>query len=353
MRTLILALLFSFLTIPAHAYLLAVGHYTGDTDNNNVDIQLSTTCDNGCTDFAPDLVIIKCNIADNPVFATTAMTAGNSCIFNGTACNLTTAILNLTGASNNGFRVGTDARVQGDSTGTKVCYYMAVKDDGKADFTVGSYTGQAGCTDSCDVCFGTGAGCEYTNTSTSGSADFTPGMVYLHRNGTSQPCWRTSSMTGDFACNMNNAACASNKIQSFASNGFQHGGNAQAYVDGATYYYFAFKDVSGFTTSGTYNTGAAKEDNTNVTVGFLPDFVILKGNSATAHYTARFKGESGDASFNNTAAEAANQIQNLTGASNNGFQIGTSDVVQEVNTDFYWWAILIQAVTGVTTQILN
>ena len=89
-------------------------------------------------------------------------------------------------------------------------------------------------------------------------------------------------------------------------------------------------------TSGTY-TGDAT-DNRAITVGFQPDFVIVK-DTGNGEGAARSSSMTGDVSkpMGSATAFAADHIQSLTAT---GFTIGTNNRVNRNNRDYHWVAFM-------------
>jgi len=264
--------------------------------------------------FKPDLVIIKADIGNYAVFRTSAMSdAQGTAYFAPNAENFANGITSL---DNDGFTVGTNPNVNA----ANVRYtWVAFKDNGASDFKVGSYTGDG-----------------QNNHSITG-VGFRPDLVIIKGNRNSYGCWKTSTMTGEvtqFFYNSNQLT--SNLIRTLEADGFQVGISAEVNSSSGTYWYIAFKEVTGKLKVGSYE-GNGSDDRSITGIGFKPDFVFLKGaNNTTAQYGVLRSNQSyGDESqifsnFSNTT----NEVQSLEA---DGFQVGSSARVNE-NGKIYFYA---------------
>lgn len=191
---------------------LAVGTYVGDGLDNR-DITISPA-------FQPGLVVITGEHDDSNAMRLSAMTGDASLFFSftGTGSNLIQAM------NANGFQVGTSVRVN-DGTGGTVDYYpLAVKDvTGYA--ASGTYTATGSPTDGLEITVG-----------------FQPDLVLVKADtNVGGAIFRTSAMTGDFACQIPASACAANQIQSFTTTGFTIGTSVTVQSASVKYWWYAIK----------------------------------------------------------------------------------------------------------------
>jgi len=258
--------------------------------------------------FAPDLVIVKDNIANYMLFRTSMM-AGDSTAYMavGTA-NITAAITSLTA---DGFTLGTGALLNtSGNTYHWQAFGNAYRPDtkkGAADFAIGEYyTG----------------GADDTNI---GGVPFQMDYLAVKRNGASAGAYRTSDQVGDISSLYSSSAETSNIIQALNPTGFQIGTNNSVALAGGLYRWFGFKNSSTFKV-GTY-TGNGVDGRAVSSVGFQPDLVWTKaagtGNGVTRPVTL-----AGDSSqYFSNVANAAGKIKSLT---SDGFTVGTG---AEANTN--------------------
>jgi hypothetical protein len=215
--------------------------------------------------------------------------------------------------NSNGFQVGV-AR----NTNTANFAYAAICDNGNNDFAVGTYAGDG--TD---------------NRAITISPSFTPEFVYIVPSSSGVGVWRgeTAHASADDSSAINSpSSSAANQIQSFASGSFTVGTVMNA---GATdYYYLAIKGNALAMATGSF-TGDTN-DSRDVTVGFQPQIVFIKGDSATEEGSWRLASHSGDDSFCDTGVGATNIIQAF-GATT--FQVGTDACANENTVTMFWAAI--------------
>lgn len=306
---LLLVLLFAN---PALAYKFASGSYTGNiTDNRNIVISSTTTP--SVTSFQPNVVFVKCDSTTSMMWATSAMPADLSFTLSTSTIG---AADNIQAFNSTGFQVGTDTRVNANGV---PCWYLALANDSNNDLSVGSYTGN-------------GVDPQAITTSPA----FQPEVVFVQKVAASAAQMMVNTTGTDLTCYMTAAGCNGDRIQSFHANGFNVGGNAQANQSTNTFYYLTIKAVSGSTASGSY-TGNTSDNRQITTLGFKPEFMFIKGNSATVTACGRFKDHSGDDSIITTnIASAVNQIQNFL---SNGFEVGTAACTNENTITMYWYAI--------------
>jgi len=289
-----------------------VGTYTGNGSDNRSITGIG---------FQPDFVYVKGG-SNEAVARFLANGAGNSL---GMATGVAEFADGIQAFETDGFQVGTDARANANGT---IYYYLAIEDNGDTDVKIGNYTGNG--TDNHDI---SGVG-------------FQPDMVMIKQvDGTGTPVIRMAN-TGDDTCRMPANANFADGIQSLGADGFQVGTNARVNTNNGVYAYLAIKNVSGEFIVGTY-TGNAADDRDITGLGFTPDAVMVKGNSATAPIF-RNSSMSGDTAGPNTAAAfLANAIQAFGSGS---FQVGTDSSTNANAIAFYYFAIKNVAPAGTTTS---
>ncbi len=261
--------------------------------------------------FQPDMVIIKGTAGTNSVWAVSSSAPDTTLWFEQALAPVADCIQAF---ESDGFQIGADAKV---NTALAPYRYIAFKNDGKGDFVVGSYTGNA--VDDREI---TGVG-------------FQPEMVILKSGTTNTARWKPASMGNTSSKRFTPNADDANVIQALSSDGFQIGTDASSNGSGVPYYYAAFKAVSGFATSGVY-TGNGTDNTDITTAGFQPDYVWVKAaiNLRGVHKSASNTGEP-TMRFNAAADDATNVVQAFgTG----GFQVGTDAQVNTSGTVYHYMA---------------
>jgi hypothetical protein len=264
--------------------------------------------------FQPQLVIIKADTTagTGPIWKSSAMPSSNSAYFTATANN-TGSVIQF---DSDGFTVSASTEVNTAGAVWKWIAFAGSDCSSNGTFCVGTYTGNGAA----------------TQTITTG---FAPDLVWVKRSTAVTANWRSSAM----ATNIGQYFIATNQdttgtlYTTLNSNGFTVGSTNN--VSGATYYYVAFKQVSGALNVGSY-TGDGT-DNRNITgVGFVPNFVFVKNANAATAVAGVFNitDSYGDySSFFTDTASAANYIQALQ---TDGFQVGSaSNVNGSGNTIYY------------------
>jgi hypothetical protein len=288
----------------AATFSIQTGYYVGNASDNKAITGLG---------FSPDMVLIKDNTAGGNagvLLKTSSMPSETTLTLAETDAVLTTNTIQS--LDSDGFTIGTNVDV---NTANEFYYYVAF--DGSdcsasGTFCVGSYTGNG------------------TSQSLT-SVGFQPDLVMIKRSGATQGVWKSSSMAGTTSNYFDNVnQLASGGITSLDATGFSVGSNAAVNTASNTYYFVAFKEVSGAMDVGTY-TGNATDNRTITSANdagltFNPDFLWVKAaNPATAvpgvfsireHYADR-------SSLFTDAASAANNIQTLK-TSGGGFEVGTT-----------------------------
>lgn len=287
-----------------------VGTYTGTGSSNPIT----------GVGFQPDLVIIK-GSGQRLIFRSASFAGDATATLGGALSNFTGGITSL---DSDGFTLGTNT--MSNNSGTTF-YYATFKDDDNT-FAYGTYTGN-GSSQSI-----TGLG-------------FQPNYVVVKQgSNTQRGRWTTTSMGTNKTMPTENSATESGSITSLDSDGFSVGSNAQVNANTASYFWFAFKTTSNQFAEGTY-TGTGVDLLDITTVGFQSDMIMIGGDAAVEK-ALRFSSNSGDSSFGGfgTNATAADIIQSIL---SNGFDIGTSNTVNTLATNYYWACIKIPVSGGAAT----
>lgn len=264
--------------------------------------------------FSPDLVIIKGNTGQPGVFSSRMMGGDSSAYLDAPSTNIAGAITALRPDS---FAIGTDATV--NSPG--VTYHWTVfgnawkpdTNSGATDFMIGAYYGNG--LDSRDI----------------GRLPFSPDMLAVKRNNTTQGVWRTSEHVGDSSSFFTATPDNSNRVQAFNPDGFEVGTLAEVNSANSVYWYFAFATSSTFSV-GTYSgTGIAQD----VSVGFTPYHTWVKHTGST-QAVMRPNTVVGDGAL--PFVNAAQVADAITGTTNDGFAVGTAAETNTSGADNYRYA---------------
>ena len=281
---------------------IKTGSYTGDGSASQAITGIG---------FQPDVVLIKRSGASNGVIRSSTVAGNLTKDVFASAAMFAGGILSL-GAD--GFTVGPDARV---NTAANTYFYLALQ-AAASDLKVGTYIG-----DGIDDRNITGVG-------------FQPDVVIVYQEASFFPVWRSSDVPGDLTLTFGTNAPADNRIQMFQADGFQVGNATTVNANLVTHHYIAVKKAAGLLNTLTYAGNAT--DNRDLTgLGFLPDFVTIRGGGTTTVQGAvRYGAEVGDNSMVWDSAEGVNRIQALQA---DGFQIGTSTAVNVSGVTYYAFAL--------------
>ena len=175
---------------------------------------------------------------------------------------------------------------------------------------------------------------------------FLPNLVLVKGDTSAWAVWRTSTMAaGDCAYFTRYRANFPNAIQAFGANGFQVGTDVTVNANGVVYYYSAFRDTGGDDFQvGTY-TGDGNDDRNIVGLGFRPTVVWTKADD-TEPAVWRIDENIGDDSLH--FLSPANAADNIQGFVADGFQVGTDNQVNELNS-VYHYAAFCDAVIHIQT----
>ena len=221
------------------------------------------------------------------------------------------------------FQVGSAAGT--NNSGTTYYWFALGGDD--TEIKVGTYTGNA--TDNRGI---TGVG-------------FAPELLIIKGADNGYANMRFGT-TGDSSQFFGDVANIANYIQSLDADGFTVGTGNSINNNTITYYYVAVKAVSGQTKVGTY-TGNATDPQAITGVGFLPELVWVKANSASYQLQWTNTGRSDDTS--DTAINAANYADGIQTLGSDGFSVGAAARVNNNTTPYYYYAIKSASTTAVKT----
>jgi hypothetical protein len=279
---------------------MATGSYAGDgADNRTITVG-----------FQPDFVMVK-DGGNREGVARSSSISGDLSKPMGSLTAL--AADNIQSFTANGFVVGTANRV--NSSG-RTYHWVAFKSNSQA-MKVGTYNGN-GTTQAI-----TGLG-------------FSPELVILMGNNAQRAVSRFSGMSRSYGFDASTGVTTG--ITSLDADGFSVGAAAEANSNGIAYHYVAFNNVANSINVSSYP-GNNTDDRNLATVGFQPEYVMLRGDdSATARSAnARPSSLAGDSTLLfTTTASGTNRIQALQ---SNGFQVGTSTDVNANSVTYYSLAV--------------
>lgn len=291
-----------------------VGQYTGN----------ATSPRKITTGFQPSFVIVKRTTAIGGHFHT-ASQPGNESVYLHNAVRDTSGNF-IRDFASDGFNVG-HTGTTGDNVSGAVYNFIAFKTTSGV-FAEGTYAGDA------------------TDNRSISSLGFQPDLV-LVKNATNATANNTNSVMnlqesyGDSGSVLTATANTVNTIQALEADGFQIGTHAYVNNTGDTYYWVAFKGVTNYSASGTYEmdvgsyTGTGSSFSVN-TLSFKPDLVIIKSNvaSQSAFRTSMMHGDI-TAYLGAATADFAGGITSLNA---DGFSLGNNPGVNTSGVTYQWQA---------------
>jgi hypothetical protein len=269
--------------------------------------------------FQPDYVMIKSSTnAGAAVFKTSAMPANTIAFTTATADNTGT---NIT-LNSDGFSVGTLVNV---NTANVLYYYVAVGGSdcsSTGNFCVGTYTGNGASPRDINV-------------------GFVPTVAIVKQSTAVAANFRLASEPNNETLFLTSTArnTTGAYIQSFGSNYFRVGATNNTNL--ATYYYVTFKDTAGSFSQGTY-TGNGTDDRNITGLGYTPNFVLVKNassNQATGRNPVMNFTESYGDNSSYIGSLTANVVDGIQQLQNDGFQVGSSNFVNQNTSTIYWFTI--------------
>ncbi len=230
------------------------------------------------------------------------------------------------------FDIGSTINVSGKRYGYTVV--NAASGNFDDNFAVGSYAGDN--TDNRNISLG--------------GPTWNPDMlVIVKTGGAGQPIWRSSTHSGDLAASFNATADSANWIQSLnpGAGNFQVGSHANVNASGATYYWVAFKNLTGAITNGTYVGNVTNDRDITMTDAFRPDYLWTKlggAQQSANHYIHQDAGNVGQIFIGNYNTNSINT------SNSNGFRIDNSAYVNSNTWTYHYFALKSRfGGTGVTS----
>lgn len=272
--------------------------------------------------FAPDLVLIKDNAANQAVFRTRQMPGDATAYMASATADFTGGITSLDG---DGFSVGTSTIV---NTNGNTYHWQAFgnaynpdTNSGATDFAMGAYYGSS------------------NDSRTIADMPFQPDLVALKRGGTSAGTFRTSAVSGDLSSFFAATTETANVIQSLTPNGFQVGTNATVNSSGSVYRWFAFRAGTNFSVGSYTGNGT---NGLQVPAPFWSDLIWIKRSTAVAGVQLPSTLTGGNAQY---FLNTANAPAMITGINASGFTVGTSTSTN-TNGGVYRYAVWRVPPTG-------
>lgn len=284
---------------------MATGSFTGNATARSIS-------DVG---FAPDLVMVKCDVAQFAVFRT-SLVAGDSTMVLANQTSIADAITSL---DSDGFSLGTNARVNASGA---TCHWQAfgnaynpVTRTGAADFMIGAYTGNG------------------IDDRSITAMPWQPDFITIKRHANAANAnWRSSQHSGDVTSLFTGTADTAGIVRALEPNGFQIGTNSVSNANGGLYQWFAFRTGANFKL-GTYTgTGAAQSI---TSLGIQPELLWIKRttNSAGILRPSTMVGN-GAQLFTNTA----NASGVFSGFTPDGFSLMGNNASSNANGGIYRYA---------------
>lgn len=174
-------------------------------------------------------------------------------------------------------------------------------------------------------------------TTTISGLGFQPSLVIVKSDqaGSKGGMFYTSSMPANNGAYLSSATA--NSVLAFegmTSDGFTVGTDTDTNASGVIFQYTAFSGTGTNFQVGSYS-GDATDDRLIDTVGFQPDLVIVKGDTASTSVWRSSAMPTGVSMYFSATASSTNMIQGLGAA---GFQIGTDATVNTAGVTFYYVA---------------
>lgn len=213
-----------------------------------------------------------------------------------------------------------------NGSGKRYGYTVVTAASGNYDdnFAVGSYAGDTTQDD--------------RNISLGGAAWNPNVMVVVRTGGASVPIWRSSTHSGDLASSFISMADSSNWIQNLSPSlgNFQVGNHANVNATGSTYYWVAFKNLTGSITNGTYQGNGQNDQDITMNDAFRPDYVWtrLGGTQVAANHFIHQDGNNVGQIF--LGNYGTNMINTSTAS---GFRIDNSAYVNSNPWYYHYFAL--------------
>jgi len=287
-----------------------VGSYTGNGTSKSIDT----------VGFQPNLVIVKSNTTNLPVWRSSSMSNNNAAYFSAT--NNDTGGTIFTTLDSTGFSVGSSALT---NTGSGTYYFIAFQNYSNI-LTVGTYAGD---------------GVDNKTISTG----FQPDFVWVKGADLAsarQTVYAVKESNTNYASSFTDTANAATFIKTLDSTTFTLGTGVNVNTSLKNYYWVAFKGATDPTPSGTFTMTSGTYAGSGVArsisgLGFRPDLVIIKHNDLAVDRLAVFRtsmmGGDNTSFFGSTGSNLTGCITSLD---SDGFSLGTETYVN-ASTDTYYW----------------
>lgn len=290
---------------------MQTGYYVGDGVDNRAITGVG---------FQPELVLIKDdtgNGVDGVIWKSSSMSGETSALWAEAQSDIASdAIQSL---DSDGFTLGTNSDVNGANIRLTWIAFTGSDCTSSGTFCVGNYTGDG------------------TSSHAITTVGFQPNFVMVKRTGTAGGVFRTSSMSTNVGVNFapNNEVTDGTLFQTLDSTGFTVGSSASVNTSTLTYRFIAFKTTTNAFAVGTFTgTGSSQ----SITVGFRPQYVMVKNANATTASQAGFNLTETSGDYTGMVGDTPNQTGWITSLDSNGFTVGTAAGANESGKTIYWYA---------------
>ncbi len=290
-----------------HALEVATGSYVGNGIDNRTVTGVA---------FAPEVVLVasEASLQREAVLRTAAMPGDLSCELT-SKCDVN----RIQALRPDGFEVGSDVAVNGSG---RTYHWIALRADGcTPDLRFGSYLGN-------------GADARVV-----GGLEFEPTYVLVKQaESAAIGVQRFAAETGDASLPTATAGDElTNRIEALRPGGFVVGTNAQVNDTGKTYYWVAWEEAPGASTSGRY-VGNAVDGRTIAGLGLTPAWVVVRSAAKrhTVHRPASIAAARDLSLYFAGLAATSDRIQALT---TDGFAIGSDDQVNRNGESYFYFAL--------------
>ena len=273
------------------SFTMAQGSYTGSGATRSIT----------GVGFAPDLVLIKDNAANQAVFRIGQMPGDATASLASATADFTGGITSL---NSDGFSLGTSTVT---NTNGNTYHWQAFGNAYESDTSGGSSDFATG------VYYGNGLALRPIS-----DMPFQPDLVVAKRNNATAAAFRTSAQSGDISSFFAATAETAGVIQSLTANGFQVGTNAATNTSASLYRWFAFKSGTNFSVGSYTGNGTS---GLQVPAPFWSDLIWVKRSTAVAGAQLPSTLTGGNAQYFLNTANAAAMI---TGINASGFTVGTN-----------------------------
>ena len=238
----------------------------------------------------------------------TAYFAGNTAHFSG----------GIAGSLNDGFRVGTDAKVNANGT---TYYALCISGtDAQEAFRIFTYLGNN--TDNRELNLQ--------------GINFDPDIAFVKGDTAQNPSVHTVDTTTDNAWHFSGSADAANEIQDLITDGLQLGTSPRANGSNIEYHGIALKHISEVVASGKF-VGNAVDGRAITGVGFSGDYVLVKNGTTTNAAVVKTSDFSAlESASVGSAGPTTGLIKTID---SDGFTVGSNVAVNGDGNIIYWWVL--------------